>query len=201
MSGVDYQERGFTILQAIANRLRTEQGVERHRHGPSLDRPEETCVEPGRRLHHHRDAVSRFDAEALQQVRELRCRMTQFAEGQFLSHPASVRDSSGDMVRRMAIEALVGDVQVLTSAIEQIPELIPAEVRDRPLVTVRADHRAHYWLWLRLGSSTVALPRADSSPSWLSASSSISTVRLATSTARTVPPQVTSSPIRLCRRT
>ncbi len=129
--GIGDQDRRIAVANAQLQRVRPEQGEHRHRDRAGLHRAEQADIERQRRLKHEGDAVALLDALRIEPVGELRRTGGDLVEAQEFVMPISMGDPHRGAARAigMAGDAFVGDVEVLTVAIEQVPQRGPAGMR------------------------------------------------------------------------
>ena len=121
--GIGDQQRGLAVLHAQPYAVGAEQREQRHGDRAALDHAEHRGIESARRLEHDRHPVAGLNALGLEPVREARRIFGQLGKAyDFLAATGLDHVLRLAARGRMAVHALVGDVQRLAVSVEQIPE-------------------------------------------------------------------------------
>ena len=161
---LDHEHPRLAIVEAQRHTVRPEQREQRDGNGPALHGAEQRTVERQRRLQHDRDPVAALDPLALEEVREARRPGGQGFEIVLLAPAIGELHAQRRAAAGVAVDTLVGDVETTAIAVEQLPERVPAEARQRLAITPRGHHPLQV-------SPTSAVPAAVVSPRWFSATS------------------------------
>ncbi len=159
-----------TVVDAERDAVRPEEREQRHRDRAAFERAEERAVEGQRRLEHDGDAISARHVQALQEIREPRRPGRELAEAVRLGSSVRALDAQRGSPLDVPVDALVGEIEALAIAVEDVPQRVPAEGAERLGVAADLEQPRHAQARAgRSGRTTVAIPEAVVSPRWLSA--------------------------------
>ncbi|MPM36067.1 hypothetical protein SDC9_82662 [bioreactor metagenome] len=120
---VGHQQRGLAVVHTQTHAVRAEQCEQRHRNRATLDHTEHRRVEGPRRLQHDGHALSGLHAALCQPMRETRRIRRELRIGDDLVTARRVgHDQRITSACRVAIHALVRNVERLAIAVEQLPQ-------------------------------------------------------------------------------
>ena len=127
---------GSAVLQPVPDGVGAEGGEERPHNGAGLEYAEEGYVGLGQPVHEQKDAVARFDAEALDNVGEPVGESLELSEGVVLPFAVLALPNHGDFVAAravgVAVYRLVGLVQIAAGQpVELGVHLLPVEAGAR----------------------------------------------------------------------
>jgi len=127
--GVGHQQARLAVAHPQADAVRAEEGEQRHGDGAALDDAEHGCVEGPRGLQHDGHALAGLHALRFQKVSKARGIGRQFGVADHLVLAAGVGHDQGvSPAAGVPVHALVGNVEKLPIAIEQVPQSLGREL-------------------------------------------------------------------------
>src|SRR5256885_2240594 len=139
----DEQQTGLAVVHAEPDAVGAEEREERNRDSAALHSPEDGTVKGERGIEHHGHAVALRDAFGFEEVGEAGGPGGEILEAPRLGAAVGALQAKRGSLPAPAVHALMGEVEALGIAVEEVPERAPAEGLNRLRIAPDVEDSRH----------------------------------------------------------